>query len=604
MEVGLYKRGFDDDIVNIKQKLLETSLLLEVLSHVNALITTSKSFEGFCMEVGNVLKDKFKFKYIHIWIRDKQNYELLRLVTPETANGYRTASVNEGILGRAIREAKTVCTPNVLADPDYINVHGETKSELCIPLSFDEKVMGAINIETDTLQNFAGHIAVMELIAANLGHSLKLALLYQTEEYFHRLVEQMSEGVWVGDKEEFTIYTNPALQKMTGYSEEEFLAKHSYDFFDEPSRKIIQTEIEKRKHGIGSHYEATIVTKDGNFIHVIIHAVPFGKGGTMATITDLNPVKTAERKLLHAERFLASITQFCAEAIIGLDEKGLIQTWNIGAEKMFGFKVEEAIGKSPEQFLVPEDRVSNGEFQQLIQEVKMKGLVRNFESVRIHKNGKPISVSLTFSAVKDDSGAIIGISALYRDITAQKKWEHELQDRFVKMQDAYKEMGKQRRYLDYLVDMITMAGDGNHSAKQIANFVVNALVMITRVDAATLRLLDEKSGKLVLSALSGLGEEWWSKKSILYSGSLLESSVKNGHPLKILDILNDPHYSSPSLARKNNLRSALIVPIEAKGEVLGSLTLYLSHESNLSLLDDEFISIFVKQAALAMKLAN
>lgn len=583
------------------QTVSQTTLLLKVLANVNSIMSQGKPFDEFCIEVGKILHEKFKFKFIDIWIRDERDPDILRLVTPESVSGYRSATIHEGIVGRCIRTGETQCVPDVSAEPDYHNVHHETVSELCVPLISDGNSIGIMNIETDTPTSFKNERALIELIAENLSHSLRIALLYKTEEQFHRLVEQMSEGVWVGDANELTIYVNPLLQKITGYSKEEFLQKRSYDFFDEPSKQKIFEENQKRARGIGGHYEAVMVAKNGASIPVLIHAVPFGNGGTMSTITDLRLIKNAEKKLAHTESFLASITQYCVEAIVGLDISGNIQSWNRGAEQMFGYKVEEAEGKNPKDFLVPENRE---ESDMLLQEAALKGFVRNYETTRMHKNGTHISVSLSLSALRDENGKIIGFSVLYRDITAQKKWERELQDRFDKMQDAYKEMGKQRRYLDYLMEVIEMANAPTQSKKQIATFVVNAIIMITKVDAVTLRLLDPHSGKLTLTAQNGLGEEWWGKKSIPYEGSLVERTVQHGRPIKILDILSDSRYNSPSLARKSNLRSALVIPMIAKGEVLGSVTLYLTQENNLGLLDDEFIEIFVKQAAIALKLAQ
>lgn len=596
------KRAKEDTQTVLLNKLAQTSLLLEVLAQVNLIMSRGKRFEDFCIEVRNIIRGKLNFKFIYIWICDEKDPTLLRLLTPETAGGFRTMSVNYGIVGRAIREKRTVSVYDVSKDHDYINVHPETKSELCVPLICDERVIGAINIETDTNQTFEGHIPILEVIAENLSRSVKLALLYQTEEQFHRLVEHMSEGVWVGDSEEKTLYCNPAYEKIVGYTLEEMLQKTTFDVYDKQSCEIIRRENEKRKSGISSHYEATLIAKNGEHIPVLIHGVPFGKG-TMAAITDLRAIRVAESKLMRAERFLASITQHCIEAIVGLNEEGLVQSWNIGAERMFGYKTDEIVGQRID-LITPEDRIAADELNQLIQETKTKGAVRNFETVRIHKNGKPINISLTLTAIRDDGGNLIGLSALYRDITAQKKWERELQDRFEKMQEAYREMGRQRRYIDYMIDMVNMAASSSMTLKQIAIFIANAMVMIARVDAVTLRLLDVSSGKLMLIAQSGLGEEWWSKKTIVYNGSLLEMAVKKGHPIKILDILNDSNYTSPALARKNGLRSALVIPLEAKGEVLGSLTLYLSQEGNLSLLDDEFIMMFARQAAIALKLAS
>ena len=603
MDPTIYSKGFDDETASLRSRLAETTLLLEVLAFVNANISKCRTFEEFCFNVCGVLKKKLKFDHIYIWIRDEKNPDVLRLVTPDPEEAPRTIPLQLGIIGKTIREGTTICVPDINRNPDYRLVRPETKSELCVPLIYDNKVIGALNIETDTYQTFENQKAIIEIISENLSQSLKLALLYKTEEYFHHVVEHMSEGVWVNDTEERTIYTNPALQSISGYSAEELFGTVSYKYFDEKNKQKIMEENKKRKTGATGHYEVTLISKTREYIPVLINAVPFGKGGNMATITDLRQLKAAEQRLQETKSFLASITQYCPEAIVGITEEDIVQSWNIGAEQMFGFKAEEIIGKSI-QAIIPKERLSDGESLELIKEARNKGLVRNFETIRLHKNGKPLNVSITLNSIKSHNNSVIGFSVFYRDVTSQKKWERELQDRFEKMQDAYKEMGRQRRQLDYLIELINFALTSGANKKQIATFIVNAIVMFAKVDAVTLRLFQKSTSKLILTAQSGVGEDWWSRKVSPYKGSLLEKAVEQGGPMKILDILSSPFYPMPSLARKNNLRSAFIIPLQVKDELLGSLILYLSPEGNLSVFDDEFIMIFANQAAIALKMAN
>ncbi|MBI4994805.1 PAS domain S-box protein [Candidatus Peregrinibacteria bacterium] len=598
-----YGKGFDDETASLKARLAETTLLLEVLAYVNANISKCRTFEEFCFSVCDILKNKLKFDHIYIWIRDEKNPDVLRLVTPDPQEEDRTTPVHIGIIGKTIREGRTICAPDVTRDPDYRMVRPKTKSELCVPLIYDNKIIGALNIETDSYHTFENQKTIIEIISANLSQSLKLALLYKTEEYFHHVVEHMSEGVWVNDAEERAIYTNPAMQRISGYKAEELFGTVSYEYFDEKSKQRIYEENKKRKTGLSGRYEITLISKTGEHIPVLINAVPFGKGGNMATITDLRQLKIAEQRLYETKSFLASITQYCPEAIVGITEDDIVQSWNIGAEQIFGFKAEEMTGKSI-QAIIPQDRIDDGESLELIKEAKRKGLVRNFETVRLHKNGKPINVSITLNSIKDHNKNLMGFSVFYRDITAQKKWERELQDRFEKMQDAYKEMGRQRRQLDYLIELMNLTLTPGATKKQIATFIVNAIVMFAKIDAVTVRLFQKNTNKLILMGQSGVGEDWWSRKIAPYKGSLLEKAVEQDGPMKILDILSSPFYPMPSLARKNNLRSAFIIPLQVKDELIGSLILYLSPEGNLSVFDDEFIMIFAKQAAIALKMAS
>lgn len=600
----LYKRGFDDETEILKSRLASATLLLEIIAIFDSLTNATKSIKDFFVSVGKILKEKLKYKYVEILVKDEKNPTMLTLLNPSDNEDVKTVSINRGIIGKTMREKRVIKVPDVSLENEYINVHPDTKSELCIPLLNNGEAIGALNIESDNFYTFDSEsIGFAEMIAQHLSNYIRLASLYQTEEQFHRLVESMGEGVWVGNAHGKTIYTNSALQKMIGYEAHEITERSDHEFVEENSKKIILEENEKRKRGEHGHYEIKIIAKNGEKIPVLINAVPFGKDGSMAVLTDLRTLKTTEKRLLETEQFLAAITQNCMEAIVGLDENGVIMSWNVGAERMFGYKQEEVLQKHIKTLYTEESKTAD-EFTHLLNEVKDKGFIRNREVVRVHKNGNPLEVYINASALKDKQGKFLGVSALYRDVTPHKKWEKELQDRYEKIQEAYREMGRQRRHLDYLVDFMNMALSKSSDIKQLGAFVVNAMIMVAKVDAATLRMLDAEKGKLVLKAQTGVGNDWWNKKNIPYPGSLTEESVKKGQPLKILDLLNEPRYDSPAMARKNNLRSALLIPLEVKGEVLGSIMLYISNESNLSLLDNEFITIFAKQAALALKLAK
>lgn len=588
---------------NGKQELMHMPLILDVLTHFNSLMTSELSFEQFCDAVGKLLKEKLHFTYIHIWIKDSARKDMVILVTPEKINEFRTLSIDRGIIGRAFRENKVICVQDVSKEIDYVNAHTDTKSEICIPLRMRGVTLGVLNIEHDQPENFSSYLATLESIADNLAHAVQIALWHKMEREYKHVVESMTEGLCLVNSDSVISYVNSAFAAYVGKANSEIIGKRFVDFVELQSRDKFQLVHNKDHRDTPCTHEVPLENSLQEIIPVLTNIAPFHEGWTIITVTDLRPLKNTETKLRRAEQLSSMIMQHCEEAIISFSNEGVIQSWNVGAERMFGFKADEMIGKNETGFM-PEDRLKSGEMHTLLEEVKHRGFVRNFETMRLNKTGKSLSVSVTMSPLKDELGEIYAYSALYRDITTQKKWERELQDRFEKMQDAYREMGRQRRYMDFLMEIINMATTAHSSLRTIANYIVNAVTIIARVDAATIRILDHHHEKLSLIAYSGLNEEWWSKKSIPYAGSLVETAIKNGTSLKILDIVNNPQYISPSLARKNNLRSALVIPLEVKGEVIGSLTLYLSYEGNLGLLDEEFISMFAKQASIALKLAN
>ena len=212
-----------------------------------------------------------------------------------------------------------------------------------------------------------------------------------------------------------------------------------------------------------------------------------------------------------------------------------------------------------------------------------------------------MDVSLTQSAIQDEHGQYIGYSMIYRDISIQKKWEEELNLRFENLKNAYVELGKKGRHMDYFVDLLdSIVGDIDvHS---ITDFIIGAVAMITKVDACTLRSYDKNKNSLVLEATNGVTAEWYNKGDIPFSGSLAEKAFKTRKPLKVLDLHQEPMYKSQKLAIKHNLNSMLIIPLYINNEFLGSLTLYISKESKFGILDNDFIEHFAKLASIAMKI--
>ena len=134
---------------------------------------------------------------------------------------------------------------------------------------------------------------------------------------------------------------------------------------------------------------------------------------------DIAKRKTAEETLLR----LASIVEFSQDAIIGKTKEGVVTSWNRGAEKMYGYKGTEAIGRDL-SFLVPPDR--QGEVQAIMELIRTGQLVDCFETQRLTKACSLLDVSLSISPIKDGSGQIIGASTIARDITARKNADKQL----------------------------------------------------------------------------------------------------------------------------------------------------------------------------------
>ena len=149
------------------------------------------------------------------------------------------------------------------------------------------------------------------------------------------------------------------------------------------------------------------------------------------TVMFLHPtgVDITERKLVEAAlqdseqrlRYVAAIVESSDDAIVSKNLDGIITSWNRGAERIFGYTAEEAVGQ-PIMIVIPQDR--QNEEREILTRIRRGERIDHFETVRQRRHGSLITVSLTVSPVKNAEGKIIGASKIARDITEQKR-SHE-----------------------------------------------------------------------------------------------------------------------------------------------------------------------------------
>ncbi|HTG27104.1 MAG TPA: MHYT domain-containing protein [Methylomirabilota bacterium] len=175
-----------------------------------------------------------------------------------------------------------------------------------------------------------------------------------------------------------------------------------------------------------SEYEVEfrILLPDGSVkhIHTVGHPVLNASGDLVQFVgssTDITERKWAEQ----ATRLLAAIVESSHDAIVSKSLNGVITSWNRGAERLFGYAAEEAVGQNITLIIPPERR---DEERTIVEQLTRGERVDDFETVRMRKDGSLLDVSLTISPMKDASGRVVGASKLARDITERKCAEEAL----------------------------------------------------------------------------------------------------------------------------------------------------------------------------------
>jgi PAS domain S-box-containing protein len=142
-----------------------------------------------------------------------------------------------------------------------------------------------------------------------------------------------------------------------------------------------------------------------------------------ADLIERNEVEKALRESRDQFRLLASIVEFCDDAIVSKNLDGVITSWNRGAERLFGYLADEIIGK-PVTILIPPDR--QNEELTILERIRRGDRLDHYETVRRRKDGNLIDVALTISPMRGAEGNVVGASKIARDISERKRSEAQI----------------------------------------------------------------------------------------------------------------------------------------------------------------------------------
>ena len=136
---------------------------------------------------------------------------------------------------------------------------------------------------------------------------------------------------------------------------------------------------------------------------------------------------------------VAAIVENSDDAIIGKTLDGVIRSWNRGAERLFGYAAEEAIGK-PITIIVPPELLDDE--RRILAILRRGERIEHYETTRLTKDRRRVHISLTVSPVRDEAGTIIGASKIARDITDRKRAETLLREAHADLQSRIAELAR------------------------------------------------------------------------------------------------------------------------------------------------------------------
>ncbi|MDQ2654384.1 MAG: PAS domain S-box protein, partial [Chloroflexota bacterium] len=255
--------------------------------------------------------------------------------------------------------------------------------------------------------------------------------LRRSQQGLQAIVDHVPAVIYIlaADEAQTALYFSPRIEALTGYTPEEVLTRPvGWHWLEtvHPDDRVRVAEEDARTVAVGEplYIEYRYLRKDGSYVWVLDECVPvLGASGKIVAwhgvLLDISARVQAEEERSH----LASIVESAEDGILSCTLDGVITSWNQGAEKLYGYRIDEAIGQSV-VILRPPDLIDD--IADLMEGVRHGKSIEGHETERLTRDGRRVCVSLSISPLRDANGSIIGIASISRDITALRQAEAAL----------------------------------------------------------------------------------------------------------------------------------------------------------------------------------
>src|SRR5262245_24825920 len=227
--------------------------------------------------------------------------------------------------------------------------------------------------------------------------------LRRAKEYDEAVMNNMGEGLYTVDDEGLVTFMNPAAERLFGWRLDELRGRKMHDLTHYkhpdgspfPAEECAGLQVLREGKALTDH-EDVFIRKDGTFFDVMYSSSPIRENGVTTGLAVVFRDVTDRKQAEETKARLAAVVESSADAIISKDVTGTITSWNRGAEQLFGYTEQEAIGQ-PITMLIPADRLN--EEPGILERIRRGERLEHYETVRRRKDGTLLDISLTVSPI-------------------------------------------------------------------------------------------------------------------------------------------------------------------------------------------------------------
>jgi two-component system cell cycle sensor histidine kinase/response regulator CckA len=320
------------------------------------------------------------------------------------------------------------------------------RSIICVPIIYENESLGVVCVDNINSKRMLtqSDLNLMMGLASQLAIGITNAISFQKlkeNEWRYRTIFESTSNATVILEDDMTIsLANTEFAKLSGYSKEELEGNKSWTEFISPEYlEMIKNyhRIRRNNHNtVPNNYELKFIDGSGNPKDIVltVNMIPV-TGQSVASLLDITERRKSDRETEERQQYLEVVLAAAPDAIVTFDAREHIVEWNAGAEKLFGYSRKEAVGKNLDRLVA-----GSGTFEEasaFTRKVLGGNLLQPVETVRYRKDGSPVNVIISGSPIMVGR-ELIGVIAIYTDITDRKKAEEEKRRLEAQLQQAQK----------------------------------------------------------------------------------------------------------------------------------------------------------------------